>query len=100
MRYNESMTPTETPAEIRPEARASIQGEIKMADHMTPTELAEILGTNPKMCRKFLRSIVPDRAGKGGRWALDRSQVDLFKVRFAAWQLGRTTVLVLDENED
>lgn len=71
-----------------------------MADHMTPAELAEILGTDPKTCRKFLRSMVPDRAGKGGRWALDRSQTEIFVRRFASWKLGRTTVLVLDENED
>lgn len=64
---------------------------------MTPAELADALGTDPKTCRKFLRSITPDRAGKGGRWVLDSDQTEMFARRFESWKLGRSTVFVLED---
>lgn len=67
---------------------------------MTPSELAEALGTDPKTCRKFLRSITPDRAGKGGRWVLDSDQTEMFARRFASWKLGRSTVFVLSDEDE
>lgn len=66
---------------------------------MTPAELADALGTDPKTCRKFLRSITPDRAGKGGRWVLDSDQTEMFVRRFASWKLGRSTVFVLTDED-
>jgi len=78
--------------------RAPRTKEIKMAK-MTPADLADVLGCTPKTCRKFLRSITPDRAGKGGRWVLDSDQTEMLVKRFAKWEMGRSTVFVIPADE-
>lgn len=66
---------------------------------MTPKELAAELGTDPKTCRKFLRSITDARAGKGGRWAIDSADLPALKERFATFQAHRTTMLVISDDD-
>lgn len=63
---------------------------------MTPTEVAAEIGTDPKTFRKFLRSLTPNRAGKGGRWNIDASDVDALADRFQDWKSGKATKFVLD----
>lgn len=56
---------------------------------LTPAALATELGTDPKTCRAFLRSITPrdEQPGKGGRWALKGTKTEIAKFRkqFTAW---------------
>jgi hypothetical protein len=63
---------------------------------MTPTELAAEIGTDPKTCRKFLRSLTPERAGKGGRWTIDPADADQLVEMFADWKSGKATKFVLN----
>lgn len=67
---------------------------------LTPKELALELGTDPKTCRKFLRSLTSDRAGKGGRWVIDANDLDALKERFAAFNARKATILSLDDLTD
>lgn len=71
-----------------------------MNNAMTPKELAAELDTDAKTVRKFLRSLTADRAGKGGRWAIDRDDLDALKVRFAAFNSRRTTTLTIADFDD
>lgn len=70
-----------------------------MTTRMTPTELADHLQVTPKEVRKFLRSITPDRAGKGGRWVLDIQDLDAITERYRSYKANKATLLVLS-NED
>lgn len=67
---------------------------------MTPKELATELGTDPKTTRKFLRSLTTDRAGKGGRWVIEDSDLPILKERFANWNSRSTTTLTIADFED
>lgn len=70
-----------------------------MTTRMTPTELADHLQVTPKEVRKFLRSITPDRAGKGGRWVLDIQDLDAITARYLAYKAGKATLLVLTDED-
>ena len=70
-----------------------------MTTRMTPTELADHLQVTPKEVRKFLRSITPDRAGKGGRWVLDIQDLDAITARYRAYKAGKATLLVLTDED-
>ena len=70
-----------------------------MPTRMTPTELADHLQVTPKEVRKFLRSITPDRAGKGGRWVLDIQDLDAITARYLAYKAGKATLLVLTDED-
>ena len=56
---------------------------------ITPAELAEVVKSDSKTVRKFLRSITPreDQPGKGSRWAIPGSKSNLNKLQkqFATW---------------
>ena len=67
---------------------------------LTPKELANELGTDPKTVRKFLRSLSSERPGKGGRWAIPTDMVDDLKDRFETWTDTRSTVFSIDEVDD
>lgn len=71
-----------------------------MADNtkITPTTLADHLGTTPKQVRKFLRAVTPARAGKGGRWVIDVRDLEAITARYESWLEGRTTAFTLDED--
>lgn len=71
-----------------------------MANTLTAKELAIELNTDAKTCRKFLRSLTDDRAGKGGRWVIDAKDLDTLKDRFAAFNSRRTTTLTIADFED
>jgi hypothetical protein len=64
---------------------------------ITPKELAEACGCDPKMVRKFLRSITSDRANKGGRWAIDSADVPRLVERYNSWRKGRTVTFTLED---
>lgn len=66
---------------------------------MTPKEIAAALDTDPKTCRRFLRSLTTERAGKGGRWAIDASMIDEIADRFDAYR-NRTTATITAETLD
>lgn len=66
---------------------------------ITPKELAAILDTDAKTCRKFLRSLTDDRAGKGGRWAIDADDIDALTERFAAFTARRTITFSLEGDD-
>lgn len=66
---------------------------------ITPKDFAEMVGSDPKTVRRFLRSISSNRAGKGGRWTIDASDVDELKTRWAARGASQTVALKLDEDE-
>jgi hypothetical protein len=62
-----------------------------MAKTITPAELAQKLGTDPKTARKFLRSPegLDRKVGKGHRWAIEASDVRGLKARFGKWEAAR-----------
>lgn len=66
---------------------------------ITPKALAEALGTDPKTCRRFLRSIVAadNRPGKGARWAIEADAVEGLKERFAAYSNRTSKVVTVDD---
>lgn len=55
---------------------------------ITPTALAEALGTDARTARKFLRSITPkdSHPGKGARWAIEKRDVRSLRTRFVKFQ--------------
>lgn len=65
--------------------------------NITPKDLAEMLGTDPKTVRKFLRSLTPERAGKGGRWAIDSELVPELETLFDSWTKGVATQFSLPD---
>lgn len=67
---------------------------------MTPKELAAELNTDPKSIRKFLRSLSDDRAGKGGRWAIDATDLPALAAAFADWGTRRATTFTLPSGDD
>lgn len=69
-----------------------------MTNTITAKELAAELNTDAKTCRKFLRSLTDDRAGKGGRWEIDAADLDTLKDRFAAFTARRSTTLTLTDD--
>lgn len=67
-------------------------------DTLTASQLALHLNTDAKTCRRFLRSLTDDRAGKGGRWIIDANDLDALTERFAAFTARRTTTLTLTDD--
>lgn len=61
-----------------------------MAKTLTPKEIAQQFGTNPKTLRKFLRSDAKGKGvespGKGGRWAIPATSLKSLQKRFDAWK--------------
>lgn len=53
------------------------------ATTITPNELAAEMGISPKNLRRFMRSILDDRAGSGNRYALTPDLVAFIKARHA-----------------
>ena len=76
------------------------EAEVTEGNTMTPKELAAVLNTDPKTIRKFLRSLSSERPGKGGRWAINRSDLDAITARFADWNSTKVTTLALTDDED
>lgn len=52
-------------------------------DAITPNALAAEMGISPKNLRRFMRSILDDRAGSGNRWALTPDMVAFIKAKHA-----------------
>lgn len=50
---------------------------------ITPNELAAEMGISPKNLRRFMRSILDDRAGSGNRYALTPELVAFIKTKHA-----------------
>ena len=69
---------------------------------ITPKQFANELSADPKQVRKFMRSITPDRAGKGGRWEIPVSQIADLTIRFREFEKRntRTFVPVIDDAND
>ena len=77
---------------IAPKGGERTEGLIIMAaaaPTLTPADLAEVLGTDARTTRKFLRSITPKDAqpGKGSRWAIKGTKGNLTDLgkKFAAF---------------
>lgn len=70
------------------------------AGTISPKELANELGTDPKTVRKFLRSLSADRPGKGGRWAIPTDMVEELTDRFSTWSTNQATVFSIDEVDE
>lgn len=68
--------------------------------HISPKDFAELVGSDPKTVRRFLRSIASNRPGKGGRWAIPVDAVDELKARWAARSTGTTLELKVADAED
>lgn len=65
-------TTTEAPAEVTEEVTT-----------ISAKDLASQLGVDPKAFRRWLRRHTENRAGKGGRWTFDASQVEELKAAFS-----------------
>lgn len=66
-----------------------------MTKTLTPAELAQAIGTDPKTVRKFLRSPegLDRKVGKGHRWAIEAKQVRSLKARFVKWEAARQAAI-------
>lgn len=72
--------------------------EIVEAQVLSAKELAQILGTDPKTCRRFLRSNSADgRPGQGGRWAIPTSELEAVKT---AWEARGTRATEADSTDE
>lgn len=49
---------------------------------ISPKDLAEIWGTDPKSVRRFLRANTTNRAGKGGRWEISIDDVEVLTAAY------------------
>lgn len=60
---------------------------------ITVSELAEVLDTDPRTARKFLRSVTPkdECPGKGSRWEIEKKGVRSLKVKYAAFVAAQVT---------
>lgn len=58
---------------------------------ITVADLAGSLATDPRTCRKFLRSITPrdEQPGKGGRWAIEKRDVRSLKSKFQKYLIAQ-----------
>ncbi len=71
-----------------------------MAKLITTAQAAEMLGTDPKTLRRFIRAGVrnvggtvgTDTPGRGKRYALDAETVEGWRDAFASWERGGTYV--------
>lgn len=73
------------------------------AEFITPKAFANEIAADPKQVRKFLRSLTPDRAGKGGRWEIPASMIPELKIRFAEFEKRNTRIFtpaIDDANDD
>lgn len=62
----------------------SRKGNSNMSDNLiTPAELAAEMGISPKNLRRFMRSILDDRAGSGNRWGITPEMADHIRARHA-----------------
>lgn len=64
----------------------------------TPADIAAEIGITPKECRKYLRSLTKDRAGKGGRWVISPETAEKLIERYPAWAAGLVTEFTLAED--
>lgn len=65
---------------------------IDMAQTITPAEFAEVVGSDGRTVRKFLRHELPDKApGKGARWSLPgtKREVASLQKKFDAWKAAQ-----------
>jgi len=71
-------TPIEVPAEVEPTTEEIFSAK----------ELAKELNLDAKSFRRWLRSVTPERANKGGRWVFDAelkaSLIELYNTRHTA----------------
>lgn len=65
---------------------------------ITPTDLAELWGTDPKTVRRFLRANTEARAGKGGRWVIDEADAEALTEAFNSRGTTKKFVMKADEN--
>lgn len=66
---------------------------------VTPAELALAFGTDAKTMRRFLRTTTQQKAGKGGRWAIDAALVPELKGRWDARNAASATIDSLPTDE-
>jgi hypothetical protein len=69
----DEIAPTPNPARHAPAPEGTI----------TPNELAAEMGISAKNLRRFMRSILDERAGSGNRWALTPEVIEYIKTRHA-----------------
>jgi len=62
---------------------------VNKVQNTTPTQIAEIVHSDPKTVRKFLRSTIPkdEQPGRGNRWALPggKREMNRLQKQFEAW---------------
>lgn len=64
--------------------------EAPKATVISPKDFAELVGSDPKTVRRFLRSLTTDRANKGGRWEISTDDVDALTARWNERAKGTT----------
>ena len=73
--------------------------EVTEGETLTAKELATEFASDPKTIRKFLRSLSTERPGKGGRWAINRSDLPAVKARFDAFNSRKAVTLTLSDED-
>lgn len=81
---------------------------VESAVSMTSAQVAEAIGTDAKTLRRFMRSTIKaqggtvgvETPGSGGRYAFTSSNLDTIKRRFASWNGGgKTRLVILTDDE-
>jgi hypothetical protein len=78
------------------------KGVSTMSERMLQAkDVARILNVDEKYFRSFLRDVLTDTPGRGGRYVIPETQVETICDRFAAWTAtrngGRTIIVNLDD---
>lgn len=71
--------------------------EAPKAAVISPKDFAELVGSDPKTVRRFLRSLTTDRANKGGRWEISTDDVDALTARWNERAKGTTFAMRSDD---
>lgn len=56
--------------------------ETEVRGTISPKDFADLVGSDPKTVRRFLRSLTTDRANKGGRWEIANDDVEALVTRW------------------
>lgn len=89
------MTKTEELPEVT-EDEIELEEDEATEPMFTAHDLAVRCGVSDKDFRRWLRSITPQRANKGGRWAFNAETADTLVARFATRKAEKTTEVELD----
>ena len=82
-----------------PDTNDNIDLEVPETNLLSAKEVASMLGISPKDFRRWLRTKVDERAGRGGRWAFSTETADQLVALYEDDHAPKSVELELDEVE-